>query len=218
MCGEKGRFSPVFDFRFSGENLRLRSMSKAIGMVELLTVSAGIQSADMMLKTAEVEVVESQPVCPGKYIVIITGDLSAVKASVDSVKTRFESNLMGSFVLGNPHESLFPALYGASKVEDVKALGVLETFNAADIISAADAAAKTSLVDLIELRVARGMCGNPTCSSPAMLRRSAPRSTVQSKRSAPTECCSTARSSPTRTSVFGIRSFKLKPKESCPKG
>ncbi len=159
MCGEKGRFSPVFDFRFSGENLRLRSMSKAIGMVELLTVSAGIQSADMMLKTAEVEVVESQPVCPGKYIVIITGDLSAVKASVDSVKTRFESNLMGSFVLGNPHESLFPALYGASKVEDVKALGVLETFNAADIISAADAAAKTSLVDLIELRVARGMCG-----------------------------------------------------------
>ena len=159
MCGEKGRFSPVFDFRFSGENLRLRSMSKAIGMVELQTVSAGIQSADMMLKTAEVEVIESQPVCPGKYIVIITGDLSAVKASVDSVKTRFESKLMGSFVLGNPHESLFPALYGASKVEDVKALGVLETFNAADIISAADAAAKTSLVDLIELRVARGMCG-----------------------------------------------------------
>ena len=36
---------------------------------------------------------------------------------------------------------------------------MLETFDAADIISAADAAAKTSLVDLIELRVARGMCG-----------------------------------------------------------
>lgn len=134
-------------------------MSKAIGMVELQTVSSGIQSADMMLKTAEVDVVESQPVCPGKYIVIITGDLSAVKAAVDSVKARFEHHLMGSFVLGNPHESLFPALYGATKVENVKALGILETFNAADIISAADAAAKTSLVDLIELRVARGMCG-----------------------------------------------------------
>lgn len=155
MWGERKLFIPFF----GDEKSRLLSMSKAIGMVELQTVSAGIQSADMMLKTAEVEVIESQPVCPGKYIVIITGELSAVKASVDSVVARFDSKIMGSFVLGNPHESIFPALYGATKVEDIKALGVLETFNAADIITAADAAAKTSLVDLIELRVARGMCG-----------------------------------------------------------
>ena len=44
-------------------------------------------------------------------------------------------------------------------MENVKALGVLETFSAPSIIVAADAAAKTSLVDLIELRIARGMCG-----------------------------------------------------------
>lgn len=143
----------------SDEGLWLLLMSKAIGMVELHTVSAGVQSADMMLKTAEVDVIESQTVCPGKYIVIISGELSAVKASVDSVRAKFDSKLMGSFILGNPHESIFPALYGASKIENVKALGVLETFNASDIIVAADAAAKTSLVDLIELRVARGMCG-----------------------------------------------------------
>lgn len=124
-------------------------MSKAIGMVELQTVSAGVQSADMMLKTAEVDIIESQTVCPGKFIVIISGELSAVKASVDSVRARFDSKLMGSFILGNPHDSIFPALYGASTVENAKALGVLETFNAADIIVAADAAAKTSLVDLI---------------------------------------------------------------------
>ena len=155
VWGERKLFITVL----SGGNSRLLLMSKAIGMVELQTVSAGIQSADMMLKTADVEVIESQPVCPGKYIVIISGDLSAVKASVDSVVSRFDSKVMGSFVLGNPHEAIFPALYGATKVEDVKALGVLETFNAADIIMAADAAAKTSLVDLIELRVARGMCG-----------------------------------------------------------
>ena len=44
-------------------------------------------------------------------------------------------------------------------MEQVNALGVIETFSAASIIVAADAAAKTSLVNLIELRVARGMCG-----------------------------------------------------------
>lgn len=128
-------------------------------MVEYQTVSTGIQAADLMLKTAEVEILESQPVCPGKYIVLITGDLSAVKASVDAAKATFSTKLIGSFVLGNPHESIFPAIYGASEVGEVKALGVVETFNSAAIIVAADAAAKTSMVSLIELRIARGMCG-----------------------------------------------------------
>ena len=64
-----------------------------------------------------------------------------------------------SFVLGNPHESIFPAIYGAAQIEDVSALGIFETYDASSIIVAADEAAKTAIVDLIELRIARGMCG-----------------------------------------------------------
>lgn len=134
-------------------------MGKAIGMVEYLTVSTGIQAADLMVKTASVDILEAQTVCPGKYIVLISGELSAVKAAVEASRTRFAQRLADSFILGNPHESIFPALYGAARVEQVNALGVIETFSAASIIVAADAAAKTSLVNLIELRVARGMCG-----------------------------------------------------------
>lgn len=134
-------------------------MSKAIGMVEYKTVSAGIEAADIMVKTAEVDVLEAQVVCPGKYIVLISGELSAVRAAVDAATVQLQTQLIDTFVLGNPHESIFPAMYGATAVEDAKALGVLETFSAASIIVAADAAAKTALVDLIELRIARGMCG-----------------------------------------------------------
>ena len=134
-------------------------MSKAIGMVEYKTVSAGISAADLMIKTAEVTVLEAQTVCPGKYIVLVSGDLSAVNASVEAASTQYSQQLIDSFVLGNPHESIFSAIYGATVVEDVKALGVVETFSAASAIVAADAAAKTSIVDLIELRLARGMCG-----------------------------------------------------------
>ena len=61
-------------------------MSKAIGMVEYKTVSAGITAADAMVKTSEVSIIEAQTVCPGKYIAIITGDLSAVKAAVDNAE------------------------------------------------------------------------------------------------------------------------------------
>ncbi|MBQ4154367.1 MAG: BMC domain-containing protein [Clostridia bacterium] len=134
-------------------------MAKAIGMVEFITVSAGMTGADTMIKTAEVEVVEAATVCPGKYIVIISGELSAVKASVEAAKAKAEQKVIDSFVLGNPHESLFSAIYGATQPEGVEALGVMETFSAATAIVAADVAAKTALVDLIELRLARGMCG-----------------------------------------------------------
>lgn len=134
-------------------------MSKAIGMIEFKTVSSGIMAADAMVKTAQVEIVEAQTVCPGKYIAIVSGNLSSVKAAVDTVKYKYSEQLISEFVLGNPHEDIFPAIYGTSEITDVSALGVLETYDAASIIVAADIAAKTAIVQLIELRIAKGMCG-----------------------------------------------------------
>ncbi len=134
-------------------------MSKALGMIEFKTVSAGVTAADSMVKTAQVELIEAQVVCPGKYIALITGDLSAVDAAVANARTQYGEQLIDSFVLGNPHEGIFPAIYGTTHVEHISSLGVLETFDAAAIIVAADVAAKTSDVELIELRIAKGMCG-----------------------------------------------------------
>ena len=134
-------------------------MAKAIGMVEYTTIAVGIQAADLMVKTAEVDLLEAQTVCPGKYIALISGSISAVKAAVETSKQKFSENLIDSFVLGNPHEDIFSAIYGATDVGKVEALGVLETFSAASIIVAADVAAKTAIVKLIELRIAKGMCG-----------------------------------------------------------
>ena len=107
-------------------------MSRAIGMIEFKTTPAGI-----------------------------TGDLSAVKAAVDTAVTTYEDKCIDSFVLGNPHESIFPAIYGTTQVEEISALGILETYDAASIIEAADQAAKTAIVDLIELRIAKGTCFLP---------------------------------------------------------
>lgn len=134
-------------------------MANAIGMVEYTTVSTGIQAADLMVKTAAVTLLEAQVVCPGKYIVLLSGELSAVNAAVEASKTTYGQRLIDSFVLGNPHESIFPALYGAVEVNNPHALGVIETYSGAAAIVAADTAAKTALVQLVELRIARGMCG-----------------------------------------------------------
>ena len=134
-------------------------MINAIGMIEFKTVSSGVTAADQMVKTADVRLLEAQVVCPGKYIAIITGDLSAVKSAVEAAKATRASEYISSFVLGNPDPAIFPALYGSSNIEGVNALGIIETYDAATIIVAADIAAKTAIVDLIEIRVAKGMCG-----------------------------------------------------------
>ena len=134
-------------------------MAKAIGMVELTTVSTGFKTADDMAKAADIDILQAEVTCPGKFVILVTGELSAVSASVDAVKYRYADKIMDTFVLGNPHESIFPAIYGTVHRENIEALGVLETYDVCALIVAADHAAKTAIVDLLELRLAKGMCG-----------------------------------------------------------
>lgn len=134
-------------------------LNKALGMVEYQTVSAGITAADLMIKTANIEILQASVICPGKYVTIISGELSAIAAAIEAAKIQLGEKLTDSFVLGNPHEDIFPAIYGGANIENAKALGILETFSTPAIIVAADTAAKTSDVSLIELRIARGMGG-----------------------------------------------------------
>lgn len=134
-------------------------MAKAIGMVECTTVSTGFTAADEMAKAADVDILQAEVTCPGKFVVLITGELSAVRASVDRAKTRFADKVLDTFVLGNPHDSIFPAIYGTAEAEKIDALGILETYDVSAMIVAADIAAKTAIVELLELRLAKGMCG-----------------------------------------------------------
>jgi microcompartment protein CcmL/EutN len=134
-------------------------MAKAIGMVECTTVSTGFKAADEMAKAADIEILQAEVTCPGKFVILITGELSAVRASVDCAQRQFADKIIDTFVLGNPHESIFPAIYGTAQPEKIDALGILETYDVAALIVAADMAAKTAIVELLELRLAKGMCG-----------------------------------------------------------
>ena len=54
------------------------------------------------------------------------------------------------------NESLFPAMYGTTVIEDISALGILETYDAASIIEEADQAAKTAIVDVDRASYCKG--------------------------------------------------------------
>ena len=47
-------------------------MKKAIGLVEIKSIPIGIETADEMLKAANVELIMANPICPGKYMILIS--------------------------------------------------------------------------------------------------------------------------------------------------
>ncbi len=131
----------------------------SIGLVEVKNVSKGIVVTDEMLKSAAVELISSGSVCPGKFVTIVGGELSAISAAVDRAGVIAEDALIDTFVIGNLGDKVYEAVCGTVEVSEKKALGVVETFTAAAAIEAADAAVKAGDIELIEVRVARGMAG-----------------------------------------------------------
>ena len=133
---------------------------KALAMVEYSTVASGITALDTITKTAEVDILAAQTICPGKYMILFCGSIGAVNASLEAA--RRVSHRIDDFLLGNPHPDIFPALKGAVSLPENTALGLIETYSGAAAIKAADAAAKTAYVNLAEIRIAHGMCGKST--------------------------------------------------------
>lgn len=133
--------------------------NNSIGLIELSSVAAGYQAADTMLKAADTELILSRSICSGKYMVMVRGDVSSVEASVKAGIGIGDFSVIDSFVIPNVHESIFPAISGTTKVEELEALGIIEAFSVASLIEGADAAVKSANVRLIEIRLAMALGG-----------------------------------------------------------
>ncbi|MCL1840521.1 MAG: BMC domain-containing protein, partial [Propionibacteriaceae bacterium] len=134
-------------------------MITSIGLVELTAIARGIETADAMIKAGGVTLVFARPVCPGKFIIMIHGDVGAVKASMEAGRTVGAERVVNWLVIPRVHRDLLPAINGTLGTSEVAALGVVEFFDIASAITAADAAAKTSQVTLMEVRLGLGIGG-----------------------------------------------------------
>jgi microcompartment protein CcmL/EutN len=134
-------------------------MHPAIAVVELVSIARGVRTTDEMCKKADVELVESAVICPGKYLIVIAGQVGPVEEAYRRGLEVGGEAVVDQLFLPNAHEQLVPAMRACVPVEEVDALAVVETFAAASAILAADASCKRADVKLIELRLARGMCG-----------------------------------------------------------
>ncbi len=137
---------------------------KSIGLIELSSVAAGFAVADTMLKAGNVRLLLSRSICSGKYMVLIGGDTAAVEAAVEAGSEAAGGCLIDSLVVANLHQDVFVALGRTQPVEPNGALGILESFNVATLIQAADAVAKSASVQLLEVRLAMALGGKAFCT------------------------------------------------------
>lgn len=131
----------------------------ALGMIEVNSIAAGYEASDIMLKTAEVKLICAQPVCCGKYMVMVQGGVSEVESSVRSGAETAGESLVDSFVIASLHRQIFSAIACSSEIEALNAVGVFETFSLAACILSADTAVKAAEVQLVEIRLGRGLGG-----------------------------------------------------------
>ena len=134
-------------------------MLTAIGMIELSSIAVGMAAADAMLKAGQVELLATTPVCPGKYIIILHGNVASVESAVKAGRNIAGNYLLDEFVIPNVHPAVFPAITATSPVDNLRALGILESFSIAAMIFGADAALKAAEVEAVELRLGSGLGG-----------------------------------------------------------
>jgi len=134
-------------------------MEYSVGVLELKSIAKGIQASDDALKSAGVSLISAQPICPGKFELIVTGELAQVDAAVEKIRGTYSSYLIDSVMIGRIDPSVVKALMGAQPQAKQGAVGTIETFSIASAIFAADHAVKAANVEILELRTARGVGG-----------------------------------------------------------
>lgn len=134
-------------------------MGTSIGLLELKSIPIGLATADEMVKAANVQLLTASPTCPGKYIIIISGNVGAVKSSMNVGRKVAGTYLVSDHIINNVHDSLPAAILGTAEVEKIASIAVIETISALTAVRAGDVAAKASNIKMMEIRIARGLGG-----------------------------------------------------------
>ena len=134
-------------------------MVNTIGFLELNSIAKGVEVADIVLKTAAVNLVFSKAGCPGKYYLLFTGEVAAVQASLDAGHTIGGSYVVDSCIIPRIHPQVIKAINMANLPEQLRAIGVMEFFSVTASVYGADAAIKAANVYIVEVRLGTGIGG-----------------------------------------------------------
>ena len=110
----------------------------AIAALETSSIAQGFVTADAMVKQAEVEVLEASVLSPGRYWIVVGGEVATVRAAHRRGVEVAADALLDQLFIPQLHVGVMPALRGLVPASEDDAVGILETLSAASAIVAAD--------------------------------------------------------------------------------
>ena len=131
----------------------------ALALLEFSSIATGIQAADAMVKRAPIDVIRAGTVQPGKYLVLVGGQVADVEESLAAGREVGGAAVVDLVYLPQVHPEVVDAIAGGRVPQVTDALGVVETTTVAAAIHAADAGIKGAEVRLLEVRLADGLGG-----------------------------------------------------------
>lgn len=133
----------------------------SIGLIEVSSVATGYLVEDTMLKAASVQLLLARSICSGKFLIAICGDVASVKTAIESGGVAAGPALIERRQIARVHPTVLQAISQSVDIDrgQLRSIGVIETFSAASIIDAADAAVKSANVTLLRIHLAMALGG-----------------------------------------------------------
>ena len=131
----------------------------AIAAIETSSIAQGFVTADAMVKQADVELLAASILSPGRYWIVVGGDVASVRSAHRKGVEIAADALLDQLFIPQLHDGVLPALRGTVAPAAEDSVGILETLTAASAILAADLAAKAAAITLHDLRLANGIGG-----------------------------------------------------------
>jgi microcompartment protein CcmL/EutN len=134
------------------------SGSPTLALLEIDSLAVGYVAADQVVKAAAVRLLRLDAVTPGKLLVLFTGSLGDVEVGFAAGRAAAGDDLRDELLLPDVHPAVLPA-WDDTPGAPGESLGLIECRTVAAGLLAADRARKAADVELLALRVARGIGG-----------------------------------------------------------
>ncbi len=139
------------------------SAHSAIGVLEFASIALGIRAGDAMVKRSPVKVARAGTVHPGKYLVLVQGEVAEVEEALSAGREAGAAAILDEIFLPDAHPQVLAALAGRPRGRCADAVGIVETATVPAILGAADRGVKGAAVELAELRLADDLGGKAYC-------------------------------------------------------
>jgi len=102
-------------------------MQPAIALIEFESIAIGVRAGDAMVKRAPVDVTYAGTVHPGKYLVLVGGDVACVEESYAAGLAAGGDTVLDRIFLPSAHPEVVRYLRGMRGRVTGEALGIVET-------------------------------------------------------------------------------------------